>query len=230
MKPSVTEASHAGPAGGKRLAARRDAFLAAAQLVFQEKGYAEATLDDVIARSGGSRQTLYALFGGKQGLFEAIISKNCETIFGGLTPEHLASRAPGEALHEFGIRYLGIVTSPACLNLHRLVIAEASRFPELAERFWKLGPGRSRAFLTAFFDRQIERGALRLPDSKAAADHFLDILSGTPRLQCLIGLRAPPLPAEINKMVAAAVAQFLDGCQVQKQNPGGGEKRPQLMS
>ncbi len=57
--------------------------------VFDEKGYAEATLDDVIGRSGGSRQTLYALFGGKQGLFEAIISENCETIFQGLTPEHL---------------------------------------------------------------------------------------------------------------------------------------------
>ena len=69
----------------KRLAARREAFLAAAKEVFQKKGFAEATLDDVIAVSGGSRQTLYELFGGKQGLFEAIISETCETIFRGLT-------------------------------------------------------------------------------------------------------------------------------------------------
>jgi AcrR family transcriptional regulator len=198
MKTSTTDVSCAERSGGKRLAARRDAFLAAAREVFEEKGYAEATLDDVIARSGGSRQTLYALFGGKQGLFEAIISENCETIFRGLTPEQLASRAP----------------HAACLNLNRLVIAEAPRIPELAERFWKLGPGRSRAFLTEFFDRQIERGVLRMQDSSTAADHFLDMLSGTPRLQCLIGVREPPGPSEIDLMVEAAVTQFLDGCLV----------------
>ena len=60
------------------------------------RAIADATLDDIIARSGGSRQTLYALFGGKQGLFEAIISENCETIFQGLTPEQLAQRAAGD--------------------------------------------------------------------------------------------------------------------------------------
>jgi TetR/AcrR family transcriptional regulator, mexJK operon transcriptional repressor len=216
MKTSIRDVNGTGPAAGKRLAARREAFLAAAQGVFQEKGYADATLDDVIARSGGSRQTLYALFRGKQGLFEAIISGNCETIFRGLTPETLAPRPPDEVLREVGSRYLGIVTSPACLNLHRLIIAEAPRFPELAERFWKLGPGRSRSFLSEFFDRQVERGVLSMPDKTAAADHFLDMLSGTLRLQCLIGLRASPAPAEIDRLVEAAVRQFLEGCLVGK--------------
>jgi AcrR family transcriptional regulator len=217
------DVSCTGQPGGKRLAARRDAFLAAAREVFQEKGYAEATLDDVIARSGGSRQTLYALFGGKQGLFEAIISENCETIFRGLTPDQLASRAPDDVLREVGVRYLAIVTSPACLSLNRLVIAEAPRIHELAERFWKLGPGRSRAFLTEFFDRQIERGVLRMQDSRAAADHFLDMLSGTPRLQCLIGLREPPVPSEIDRLVEGAVTQFLNGCLVKDHDQSRGE-------
>jgi TetR/AcrR family transcriptional repressor of mexJK operon len=212
MKPSPADVNCAVQPIGKRLAARREAFLAAARDVFQEKGYAEATLDDVIARSGGSRQTLYALFGGKQGLFEAIISDNCETIFRGLTPKQLAPRAPDEVLREVGVRYLGIVTSPQCLSLNRLVIAEAPRIPEIAQRFWTLGPGRSRAFLIEFFDRQIERGVLRLFDSRAAADHFLDMLSGTARMQCLIGLRPPPTPSETKVMVEAAVNQFLHGC------------------
>ncbi|HZM08011.1 MAG TPA: helix-turn-helix domain-containing protein, partial [Methylocella sp.] len=121
MNTRITEVSCTERPSGKRLIARREAFLAAAREVFDEKGYAEATLDDIIGRSGGSRQTLYALFGGKQGLFEAIISENCETIFQGLTPEQLAPRAPGEVLREVGVRYLRIVTSPACLSLNRLV-------------------------------------------------------------------------------------------------------------
>ena len=198
----------------KRLAARRQAFVAAAREVFQKKGFAEATLDDVIALSGGSRQTLYALFGGKQGLFEAIISETCETIFKGLTPEQLAPRSTDEVLKEVGTRYLAIVTSPPCLSLHRLVIAEMPRIPEIAQRFWKLGPGRSRAFLAEFFDRQIERGLLQMPHSRAGAEYFLDMLSGTVRLQCLIGLRQPPTPEEIEEIVQGAVAQFLHGCLV----------------
>jgi TetR/AcrR family transcriptional regulator, mexJK operon transcriptional repressor len=105
--------------------------------------------------------------GGKQGLFEAITSDTCETIFQGLTPEKLATRATDEVLKEVGTRYLAIVTSPTCLSLHRLVIAEAPRIPEVAQRFWKLGPGRSRAFLAEFFDRQIERGLLRMPNTES---------------------------------------------------------------
>jgi len=225
MKEAAGSSTCAILPGNKRLAARRDAFLAAGRAVFQEKGFADATLDDVIAQSGGSRQTLYALFGGKQGLFEAIVSDSCETIFRGMTPDLMAARPPREALEEFGIRYLSIVTSPDCLSLHRLVISESPRMPELAQRFWSLGPGRSRVFLTAFFKTWAMRSAFRLADANAAADHFLEMLSGTVRMQCLIGLRAPPSKSETKKIVKSAVTQFLDGCgigQAQNQNQDQG--------
>ena len=133
--------------------------MSAAREVFQQKGFAEATLDDVIALSGGSRQTLYALFGGKQGLFEALVTETCWSIFGGLPPE-TAGLAIARSGADRGRRALSrIVLSPAALSLTRLVVAEAPRIPEIAETYWSLGPGRSRAFLTDFFDRQIERGA-----------------------------------------------------------------------
>ncbi len=196
----------------KRLAARREAFLAAGREVFQEKGFADTTLDDVIAKSGGSRQTLYALFGGKQGLFEAMVSDTCETIFRGMTTELLATQPPRDVLEEVGIRYLTTVTSADCLSLNRLVISEAARMPELGHRFWSLGPGRSRSFLAAFFQTQIEHGTIRLADANAAADHFLEMLSGTIRLQCLVGLRPPPTKSEVRKIVKGAVTQFFDGC------------------
>jgi AcrR family transcriptional regulator len=214
MKLAAESSTCAVLPSNKRLTARREAFLAAGRAVFQEKGFADATLDDVIARSGGSRQTLYALFGGKQGLFEAIVSDCCETIFRGMTPDLMAARPPREALEEFGTHYLSIVTSPDCVSLNRLVISESPRMPELAQRFWSLGPGRSRGFLTAFFKTQMARGTFRLADATAAADHFLEMLSGTVRMQCLIGLRAPPSKSETKKLARGAVIQFLEGCRV----------------
>jgi len=194
--------------------------VAAAREVFHQKGFAEATLDDVIALSGGSRQTLYALFGGKQGLFEALVTETCESIFGGLTPEKMASQSPDLVLREVGVRYLEIVLSPAGLSLTRLVVGEAPRIPEIAETYWKCGPGRSRAYLTDFFERQIERGRLEMADCQKGADHFLEMVSGTIRLQCLIGVRKPPDRAEIEDIVQGAVSRFLNGCAKVLDAPG----------
>src|SRR5271156_533120 len=95
-----------------RLVARRQAFLEAATAVFLERGYANATLDDVIARSGGSRQTLYSLFGGKQGLFEALIAERSDKVFAPFRAEGLLDRSPDEVLMDVGIRYLETVTTP----------------------------------------------------------------------------------------------------------------------
>jgi len=112
MKTSTTDVSCAERSGGKRLAARRDASRGRPE-VFEEKGYAEATLDDVIARSGG-RAGRSTLFWWQAGAFRSDHQRECETIFRGLTPEQLASRAPHEVLREVGVRYLAIVTSAAC--------------------------------------------------------------------------------------------------------------------
>ena len=146
------------------------------------------------------------------GLFEAIVSDRCSSVFDALADEELVGRPPEEVLEEVGIRFLSAVTSPKGLSLYRLVIAEASRIPEIAQKFWTLGPGRTRAMLTDYFDRQIERGVLCMPDSRAAAGFFVDMLPGTMRLQCLLSQREPPTPEEIRQIVHGAVAHFLHGC------------------
>ncbi len=207
----------ASPRGGKR------SWLRPGE-VFEKKGLCRghAGREEWIALSGGSRQTLYALFGGKQGLFEAIISETCETIFQRADARKTRSpQSTDEVLKEVGTRYLAIVTSPPCLrNLRtpsrrrrdaaypgdRSAILESSA-PAAAAPSW-------RNFLTA---NQIERG---LPvgwhrQPRRRRRHFIDMLSGTGiRLQCLIGVRQPPTPQEITKRSSTGppVAQFLHGC------------------
>ncbi|WP_395665298.1 TetR/AcrR family transcriptional regulator [Methylocella sp.] len=197
--------------GGARLAARRAAFLAAARAAFEEKGFAATTIEDVISRSGGSRQTLYALFGDKQGLFEALVTEICETMLVGMAPQDLELLPLEEALAFFSERYLAAVTSPKALALRRLLIAESARIPALAERYWARGPARTHAFLSAFMERRRAGGELAVGDAGAAAAHFLDMLAGGVRQQCLIGLRPPPGPEERRALARAAIALFLNG-------------------
>ena len=199
-----------------RRVARRQAFLQAAMSVFLEKGYANATLDDVIARSGGSRQTLYSLFGGKQGLFEALITERNNKILAPLNAEHLLERTPDEVLVEVGIRYLETVMTPDMLGIHRLVVAEGVFMKELAERFWEMGPAHTRALLAGYFEQQNRRGTLRLDNPGEAAQQFWGMLLGSFQMQCLLGLREAPGPEEIRAFVKTAVAWFLDGCRANK--------------
>lgn len=207
-------ANPAEPVPSPRREARRRAFIGAAAEVFAEKGYAEATLDDVIARSGGSRQTLYALFGGKQGLFEALIGEKCAAIFGRLLGEQTAAQPLEAELAVFGRGFLEVVTGAEATALYRLVIAEAPRIPEIAEAFWKQGPGRGRMLLAKYLTKHAERGVLRVADPEMAASAFLGMLVGQLQLQVVLGLRDPPKSAEIETIVGVAVTHFLDGCRI----------------
>ena len=204
---------------GPRLTARRLAFLGAATAIFQEKGYANTTLDDIIARSGGSRQTLYSLFGGKQGLFEVILVERTRRIFVVFHAKDLLDRAPREMLMEIGSQFLETILKPDALGTYKLMLAESALMKELAKKFWETGPGRARALLAGYFEQQTLRGRLRLDNPEQAANQFLDMLSGSIQMQCLLGLRETPEPEEIGKFVQTAVDCFLNGCHAKRDEP-----------
>jgi len=199
------------PAARSRLETRRRAFLNAANAAFLEKGYTNTTLGDIIAKSGGSRQTLYALFGGKQGLFEAIVAELNAEIFRPLRAEGQLDRAPEDVLLEIGIRFVQTVLTPDALGVFRLVVAEGPSMRELSEQFWDLGPARTIAAFESYFAEQTRRGVLNLADPNQAARQFQGILLGNFQMQCLLGVRDIPSQEEIEAFVKSAVTRFLDG-------------------
>lgn len=54
---------------------RRAAILAAAKVVFEEVGFALATMDEIAARVGGSKATLYRYFESKDALFQELLRR-----------------------------------------------------------------------------------------------------------------------------------------------------------
>src|SRR5215813_15554353 len=67
-------------------------------------------------------------------------------------------------LRDLARRQLKLVMQPRVLQLRRLVIGEAGRFPELGRTFYDRGPGRTIEALSATFERLAKRGLLRLDD------------------------------------------------------------------
>jgi hypothetical protein len=99
---------------------------------------------------------------------------------------------------------------PRLLELRRLVIGEASRFPELGRTFYERGAGRTIAALATAFERLAARGALQLEDPNLAAAHFNWLIMSAPINQAmLLGPDSIPAPTDLNRFADAGVRAFL---------------------
>lgn len=185
--------------------------MAAATEVFLEHGFDAATLDEVVRRAGGSRATLYEKFGGKEGLFAAIIAEQCAKVIEPLQIVPHAKGRPEEVLYAVGKRFLGVLMQPGGLGLYRLVSAEGVRFPDLVTKVFDQGPKAAADHLAGYFRTQVKQGVLALADADLAARHFLEMVKGDLHTRALFGVPPPPTTGEIEACVRGAVAIFLNG-------------------
>ena len=103
-QPDSTKTVQEPEAGRAEL--RRPAFLKPARDVFLEYGYEAANMAEIVKRAGGSLSTLYAQFGGKKGLFEAMIDARVTELTEQMQIE-LAAHAPlREGLKRIGEAFL----------------------------------------------------------------------------------------------------------------------------
>ena len=186
---------------------KHDVICEAAKRVFLHEGY-RASMDLVAAEAGVSKQTVYNHFGSKEGLFRAIIEGCSEGFLIVLVGGDPGVSDPGETLRQLGERFLGLVLDPESLALHRMLVAEAPRFPDLAEEVYGAGPGQAVRRLAAYLGQQDRRGTLAVPDPVLSAEQFLGALTGHVHLRALLGV-ARPSAAEVEQAVRHAVGAFL---------------------
>jgi AcrR family transcriptional regulator len=118
-------------------------------------------------------------FGGKAGLFKALILRKREEFFYTMESLEESKRPIREILLDFGLRFHQLVTSPDVVVFHQIVIAEAHNNPELADAFFDAGPRQTRELLSNFFARDDIRTQLRsdVPADRLAI-HLLNCLMG----------------------------------------------------
>src|SRR6202022_4275 len=124
---------------------RRSQILDAAGQVFLENGYGGATIDLVVARAGASKATVYSFFGGKDGLFAAIVEERVERVLSAFGDPEVVHSDVVHALAHIARRYMEVLMAPDAVGLYRLTIPAAVRFPKLPRTFYQLGPDRTNA-------------------------------------------------------------------------------------
>jgi TetR/AcrR family transcriptional regulator, mexJK operon transcriptional repressor len=194
-----------------RSARKHRAILEAATTVFLEHGYLGTSMDEIAALAAVSKQTVYKHFADKERLFTEIVTTTVNEVADPVSDEvhELADSGDVEAdLRDLARRQLAGVMQPRLLQLRRLVIAEAGRFPELGRVFYERGPGRTMAALAAAFEGLAARGVLRLEDPALAAAHFNWLIMSQPiNRAMLLGEHAPP--ADLDRHVETGVRTFL---------------------
>lgn len=189
--------------------ARRERYLAVAMQLFAEHGFVGASTDEIVARAGGSKATLYSLFPTKESIVSSLMDQLAAAM-NQSTPDPALDELPlRDALTRIGLDALRGVTSERAATLLRLALGEYNRFPGLSATLWKHGPAVTYANFKAFLKRRQKRGELELDDPQLAAEHFFGSIVGHIQWKFAMGICKTPLPAEQKRRVAAAVTTFL---------------------
>ena len=208
MQPADTELEGRTPR-------KRRAILAAATDVFLQHGYLGASMDEVAARAGVSKQTVYKQFENKERLFAEIVLGTSDVVMDELVQAY-ADTLDGavdarEALRALARRLLQSLTADSVLKLRRLVIAEADRFPEVCGAWFNSGFEKSLDALGEALTRLTDRGLLReLEDPTLVAYQFAGLVMYKPMNRAMFaGTRQRPKTGELEKLADQAVDVFL---------------------
>lgn len=157
----------------RRKEARPEEITAAALELFVERGFANTRLEDVAARAGISKGTLYLYFENKEDLFKAVVRE-------ALVARLVEFRSHIEKFQGSSFELLRLVFktwwerigSTRTSGIPKLIISEARNFPEIARFYIKevVRPGRET--LADVIRRGIERGEFRKVDPEIVA-HLL---------------------------------------------------------
>lgn len=147
----------------RRKAERPGEILEAAFTEFARNGYATTTLDQIAERAGVTKGTIYVYYESKEHLFISMVRELTKATLD--TVNDMLDRHQGttaDLLREvFSFIYQNIVEDRRRREVVRMLIAEAARFPALADRYYAEVHTPCLALLEQVIQRGIDRGEIR---------------------------------------------------------------------
>jgi len=187
---------------------KRKCILEAAKAVFLERGFLGASMAEVSARAGGSKQTLYSYFASKDDLFVATMLEKGTKIIDPVFATFETEDELRPALNRFGRAFLTFIASEEVMAFRRMIIAEGAR-SNLGKLFFENGPKRGWTRMTARFEWFMDQGKMRRVDPWRAAMHFQALCEAGPFYRLLEGVLKELPPSLVDETVDAAVDVFM---------------------
>ena len=141
----------------RRKEARPGELLDAALDLFVEKGFSAARVDEVAARAGVSKGTLFLYFESKEDLFKAVVRENIANQFPTWQEEFVAFQGSSADMLRYALlSWWERIGKTRASGITKLVMSEAQNFPEIAQFYQEevIKPG------NAMIRRILERGVI----------------------------------------------------------------------
>jgi len=144
-------------------------LLEAALDLFVEKGYAATRVEEVAARAGVSKGTLFLYFPSKEDLFKAVVRENVVTaVAQGAAEVAQFQGTSGELLEWMMLQWWRRYGATKASGISKLVMSEASNFPDLADFFRTEVITPAHALVRSALQRGKDRGEFRAVDTELA--------------------------------------------------------------
>ena len=157
------------PKRERRKEARPGELLDAALDLFVEKGFSAARVDEVAARAGVSKGTLFLYFQSKEDLFKAVVRENIANKFPAWQEEFATFEGSSSDMLRYAlVSWWERIGKTRVSGITKLVMSEAQNFPEIAAFYQEevIKPGN--AMIRSILERGVQSGEFRDMDLEQA--------------------------------------------------------------
>ena len=140
---------------------------AAALVVFSEKGFAAAKLDEIARRAGVSKGTLYLYFKDKEQLFRAVVRDTVSPNIDHLRDAIMATSLPfAQIVPLFLARLSSVAATMPLGSVVKMVIGESGNFPELARVWQEQVVSKALGIMVELIEKAQQKGEVRPGDPR----------------------------------------------------------------
>jgi AcrR family transcriptional regulator len=208
----------------RRKEARPGELLDAALDLFVEKGFAATKAEEVAARAGVSKGTLFLYFPSKEELFKAVVRENISGRFKEWNREfeEFEGSTPDMVRYCMKVWWERIGATRAS-GITKLIISEARNFPDIAAFYQQEVIRPANELIRRILQRGIDRGEFRPLDMDYAAFSIIAPMIFLIMMKHSLGACAPQdYPLDPERYVASQVETLLRGMCVRAEDAKGG--------
>jgi TetR/AcrR family transcriptional regulator len=208
---------------GRRKEARPGELLDAALDLFVEKGFAATRAEEVAARAGVSKGTLFLYFPSKEELFKAVVQENMSGRFAQWQQEFADFKGSTADMVRYCMQvWWDRIGATRASGITKLIISEARNFPELAAFYQQEVIRPANDLIRRILQRGVDRGEFRPIDVEYTAFSIIAPMLFLIMMKHSLGACVPQdYPIDPQRYIDAQVETILQGLCVRPPAAGG---------
>jgi AcrR family transcriptional regulator len=200
------------PIRQRRKEARPQELLDAALALFVEKGFAATRAEEVAARAGVSKGTLYLYYPSKEDLLKAVIEHHLGSEIAAGAELAAAFEGPPDALlRELLTQWWQRLYASPASGVFKILITEVRNFPEIAEFHRRAVVEPGERLIGQLLQRGIDRGLFRRVDVHAAVHSIVFPLIMVCLHKHSVGACIPSAQLDGHTFIRSHIDLLLDG-------------------